>query len=204
MTRARKNAQRKSHTRTLRVMLAGFVAVGAMVLLYPFIPLILYYLGIEGKPDPARIASTLVPEGEERKDFNHLVIPKIGVSVPIVEGSSEAALDRGAWRIPETSTPEVGGNTVISAHRFRFLPPNNTTFYLLDKLEVGDEITVFWKGERYDYQVGESSVVDKSAVVIQEEKGDTRLTLFTCTPLFSTAQRLAIVAFPVDKGEIVQ
>lgn len=125
---------------------------------------------------------------------NMLYIPKIGVEINIVEGKDEKALFMGAWRIPGTSTPDAAGNMVIGGHRWRFKPPSKRTFYNLDKLEIGDKIIVQWAGQEYVYRVRETKIVKPEEVEILENTPDNILTLFTCTPLFSTKFRLVIIA----------
>ena len=71
-------------------------------------------------------------EAEYAVSPDRLLIPKIGVNAPIVESSNaNYGLSKGSWLVPNTSTPDKGGNTVITGHRFKYLPPNNLTFFLL-------------------------------------------------------------------------
>lgn len=129
-----------------------------------------------------------------RPPDNRLVIPKIGVNLPIVEGQNEdRALNRGAWRIPNSSNPLEGGNTVLSAHRFRYRPPSNLTLYLLDKVKAGDLMIVYWQGKEYDYRVSQTKIVPRENTDIAEPTQTAQLTVFTCHPLFSTAQRLVVI-----------
>jgi len=126
---------------------------------------------------------------------NYLVIPKIKVKVPIVQGkNADQALNKGAWLLPDGSQPEKGGNTIISGHRFKYLPPSNQTFYLLDKLSKGDLLTVFWQGKQYLYQVERTEVVEPENLSILAPSQESILTLFTCHPIFSEKQRLVVVA----------
>lgn len=128
---------------------------------------------------------------------NRLVIPKIGVDVAIVVSpNQEEALAKGIWHIPGTSFPDRGSNTVLSGHRFRFLS-GNRTLYLLDKLEKGDPIIIYWKGKEYDYVVTAEKIVGPRAVEILDPTDKPRLTIFTCSPLFSTKERLVLIAKPV-------
>lgn len=129
-----------------------------------------------------------------RPPDNRLVIPKIGVNLAIVEGqASDSALWKGAWRIPGSSTPKIGGNTVLSAHRFRYRPPSNLTLYLLDKVKRGDMMIVYWQGKEYDYRVTETKIVPRENTDIAEPTLTDQLTVFTCHPLFSTKERLVVV-----------
>lgn len=124
---------------------------------------------------------------------NRVVIPSIGVDMEIFEGPNEKTLDKGGiWRIPNTSTPDKGGNTVVSGHRWRYLPPSNSTLYLLDKVKDGEPVIVYWQGKEYDYRISGREVVDPTRVEILENTPEPRLTIFTCTPLYSTKQRLVL------------
>jgi len=134
-------------------------------------------------------------EGEiEVPDENRLVIPAIDVDVKIVEGYSDEVLTLGAWRRPNSSTPDAGGNTVITGHRFHYLPPNNKTFYNLDKLGKGDKLVVFWKKGRYVYTVSEIFEVTPDQVEIESNTEESVLTLYTCTPLWTSSKRLVVRA----------
>lgn len=126
---------------------------------------------------------------------SNLIIPKIGVNMPIAVTDNEATgLDRGAWLMPDTSTPDKGGNTAFAGHRFRYVPPSSKTFYLLDKLTIGDEVEVNWQGKTYLYEVKETKIVPPSAVEVLDTTARPTITLITCDPVFSTANRLIVRA----------
>ncbi|KKQ55803.1 MAG: hypothetical protein US74_C0023G0029 [Parcubacteria group bacterium GW2011_GWA2_38_13] len=131
---------------------------------------------------------------QQKPKQNMLYIPKIKVEINIVEGKNENALFSGAWRIPGTSTPDAGGNTVIGGHRWQFKPPSTRTFYNLDKVAVGDEIQVLWERKKYAYKIREIKIIKPEQIEILENTEDNILTLFTCTPLFSTKNRLVVIA----------
>lgn len=136
----------------------------------------------------AKVKSNAVPT------TNRLVIPKIGVDLPIAEGTNEEkALNLGAWRIPGSSVPPEGGNTVLSAHRFRYRPPSNLTLYLLDQVKPGDIMIIYWQGKEYDFQVRTTKVVPRTQTDIAEPTLTPQLTVFTCHPVFSTKNRLVVV-----------
>lgn len=199
------------HRRLLLVLSITVLVIGLGLLSYPFIPRIQYALF---RPAPLVPYETKLLEpgsgfAEElgalpetpRKPIpeeNRIVIPKIGVDVEIVEGKDQRVLSRGIWHIPDTSNPAAGGNTVLSGHRFQYLPPSSKTLYLLDKLENGDLIIVYWEGVEYDYRVNGQAVVNPTQTEILENTPDNRLTLFTCTPLFSTSKRLVIFSEQVS------
>jgi sortase A len=130
---------------------------------------------------------TLKPKPVE----NTLVIPKIGVDSSIVEGNDAFSLNRGIWRRPKTSTPDKGGNTVLTGHRYMYTSGPNT-FYSLDEMKVGDKFIVFWKGVEYDYEVYDVFVVTPDKIEIEANTKDPIVTLYTCTPIWTAKERLVV------------
>jgi len=126
-------------------------------------------------------------------DDNRLVIPSISLDEPIVEGQSLSVIGLGgAWRRPNTSTPDKGGNTVLVGHRFSFSDP--ATFYHLDKINVGERFAVWWDRQEYIYEVFETIIVPASAVEIEGRTDQPVLTLYTCTPIWTATNRLVVKA----------
>jgi len=120
---------------------------------------------------------------------DRVYIPKIGVNVPLNAGGAEA-LEQGSWhRFPERGDPETGGNFIVSAHRFSLgATPGQTRqkspFYHIDKLAVGDQIIVDFKGKRYGYEVTSHNEVKPTQTEIEApiEDGELpKMTLYTCT-----------------------
>lgn len=209
-------------TITIRTARAILLALSVMIALYlvllPFYPLVKFKLfgGFVGGSGPAELsvaadapkndrvqpasttptAENKTPRPEKTAEIkDRIIIPKIGVNAPIIVSKSEKyGLNHGAWLVPDTSTPEKGSNTVITGHRFKYLPPNNLTFYLLDKLSVGDEINITWRDKKYGYKVASTKVVPATEVSILEPTAEPTLTVFTCDPIYSTKNRLVVVA----------
>ena len=112
----------------------------------------------------------------------------------IVESNdANYGLSKGSWRVPNSSTPDKGGNTVITGHRFKYLPPNNLTFYHFDKLEEGDIFSIIWEKKYYYYRIKEVKIVSKTELSILEPTKEPIVTLFTCHPIYSTEKRLVII-----------
>ncbi len=152
----------------------------------------------EIKKETAQIINHL-PKNTNVSKANRIIIPKIGVNSPIIESNNaKYALNRGAWHTPTTSTPDKGSNMVISGHRYKYLPPNNLTFYLLDKLVVGDMMSVQWQGIDYYYRVKQTKIVEPTEVSILNPTAATTLTVYTCDPIYSQEHRLVVI------GELVE
>ena len=118
----------------------------------------------------------------------------MGVDTEILEGDVNTMLWKGVVRMSVGSTPDKGGNTIITAHRYLYRPPNPKTFFLLDKLTKGDIITIYWQNKKYQYKVRESKVVEPDEISILHNTPHPQLTLFSCTPLFTSKQRLVVIA----------
>jgi len=188
------------------ILQAGAIGLIIYVIFLPAYPTVKYEL-TQNKPEYAAEAKDAtstkekveevknhLPQAEYAVSPNRIIIPKIGVNAPIVESdNANYGLSRGSWRVPESSTPDKGSNTVITGHRFKYLPPNNLTFYLLDKLEPGDVFSVIWNEKDYYYRVRENKIVDKTEISILNSTKESVVTLFTCHPIYSTEQRLVVV-----------
>lgn len=146
----------------------------------------------------------LVPKSSE---FS-IIIPKIGANQIVIpnvdpENSDEyyEALTHGIAHAKGSNFPGQGGTTYLFAHSadvFWNLGRYNADFYLLKDLEVGDEITVIFNGERYNYEVTEKKVVDPSeAAYLTSERGvGEELILQTCWPPGTSWKRLLVFAKP--------
>lgn len=154
-------------------------------------------------PKPINIKTLPKPTGDR------VYIPKIGVNVALATGGAEA-LDKGSWhRYPERGDPVGGGNFIISAHRFSLgITPGQTRekspFYHINKLAVGDQIIVDYKGKRYGYQVTSHTEVKPTQTEIEaplKSGEDPHMTLYTCTFKGETDGREVYYAKPL--GEVV-
>lgn len=135
-------------------------------------------------------------------------IPKIGVSQYVVEGVNVDDLRKGPGHYPTTQMPGHEGNTAIAGHRTTYGAP----FGDLDQLAVGDEISVQTPSQgSFTYKVTEQKVVDPSEVSVLDPTPDparpghdlATLTLTTCNPKYSAAQRLIIKAqLQVPPGQV--
>jgi sortase A len=127
------------------------------------------------------------PEGEA---VAIIKIPKIGVEKRIVQGVSLPQLKKGPGHYPSTPMPGQPGNAAIAGHRTTYGAP----FFNLEELAKGDPILVTTLQGRFVYEVSEVRIVKPSQVDVLSKTEDNRLTLTTCNPRFSAAQRLIVVA----------
>lgn len=130
---------------------------------------------------------------EEVSTIKNVIVPSIGVDGQIVQGDSVELLKEGFWHRPDSSTPDKGGNTVITGHRFLYTS-GPKTFYHLDKVEVGDQVKVEWEGRDYYYEVFDTLEVTPDTIQIEDNTEESILTMYTCAPLWSSTRRLVVRA----------
>jgi sortase A len=125
-------------------------------------------------------------------------IPRLGKSFHyvIIEGVSIADLRKGPGHYPGTAMPGQIGNFVVSGHRTTYLAPFNK----LGELHGGDKILIDTRANQYVYKVTSTKVVQPSDVAVaapvpeRPKANPTKrlITLTTCNPKYSAAQRLII------------
>jgi len=134
-----------------------------------------------------------------------IVIPKIGANAPVISHVNAAdkdeylkALKLGVAHAQGTAFPGEGGHIFLFAHSTDYIwnvGTYNAVFYLLYKLEIGDEVNIFYNGQRFIYQVTGKQIIDPSEVQYLTRKTDSEfLTLQTCWPPGTTAKRQLIFA----------
>ncbi len=146
------------------------------------------------KEDSIENVSSDVETANLEAKGTYLQIDSIEVYGQVVDGTSQDSMFRGFWHFPLSSTPGKRGNTVIFGHRFDRYPPDPQTFFNLDKIVVGDKVKIIQKDDSIDYTVVQIKVVEKNDKSVLQDFGDYRLTLITCTPLWTSEQRLVIIA----------
>lgn len=109
------------------------------------------------------IAATL-PKTHQAATENRLVIrtADLSINAPIVHGVEPEQLLAGVGWDPASSKPGQQGRVVMSGHRFwPHSSPWATVFFSLDRLKIGDYITVTYDGQEYRYRVTETWNVPK-------------------------------------------
>ncbi|MFH1955802.1 MAG: sortase [Patescibacteria group bacterium] len=134
-----------------------------------------------------------------------IVIEKIGVSAPIIinvdvtnSGKYTEALRSGVAHAKGSALPGANGNTFLFAHssiNFWELGKYATVFNLLGKLEAGDIIVLFYKENRFDYEVIDKRIVAGfNTLPLLRQTTSPVLTLQTCDPPGTTLNRLIVTA----------
>jgi sortase A len=119
-------------------------------------------------------------------------IPKIGLDDIVVNGIGRDDLRKGPGHYPATPLPGQQGNSAIAGHRTTYGAP----FGNLDQISTGDEVRLRTLQGFFTYRVFQQLVVDPSnvAVLDPDPARPATLTLTTCNPKYSAAQRLVVKA----------
>lgn len=116
-----------------------------------------------------------------------LHLPTIGQTLVVVEGAEEAQLDKGPGRLAGTAALGSPGNTALAGHRYPGV------FWNLDLIEAGDPVVVETADSWLVYRAVRTVIVepvDEAVLSAPAPAGPSVLTLITCEPKLSTAQRL--------------
>lgn len=131
-----------------------------------------------------------------------LKVPKIGLETVVVQGVGREELKKGPGHFPDCKAgpgtrecvddakyPGEPGNVPISGHRTTYGAP----FFRLNELEKGDVIDFISGRARYRYKVREQKIVDPTTGFREvQQHGRDEVTLTTCHPRFTAAQRMVI------------
>jgi len=135
----------------------------------------------------ARREAAEVPTGAA---IGRLVIPKIGVSYDVVQGTDTASLERGPGHYPSTALPGLGQTVAIAGHRTTYLAP----FRNINELGAGDRVELQMPYASFTYVVQYDKVVTPNAWWVTHNVGYDRLVLSACNPLYSANQRIVVFA----------
>jgi sortase A len=145
---------------------------------------------LQQAPPPPATPGVALPPTPEGDAVAIIEIPKINVSKAVVQGVGVEDLKKGPGHYPQTPMPGQKGNAAIAGHRTTYGHP----FYDVDALKPGDDIFISTREGKFQYKVDHSMNVDPHDVAVLDATPDNLLTLTTCTPRFSAAQRLIVVS----------
>ncbi len=149
--------------------------------------------GLSCAYDYQKASFQLADYGLPDEIFGVLSIPAIDLKTPIYLGATEQHMANGAAHLSQTSLP-IGGmdtNCVIAGHRGY---GGASYFRYLDRLHVGDRVSITNLWETLTYRVCEIRVIDPSDVEeILIQPGRELLTLLTCHPYASGGRQRYVV-----------
>jgi sortase A len=109
--------------------------------------------------------------------IGRMEIPRLSLSVIVMEGTTTTTLRHAAGHIEGTALPGQPGNVGISGHRDTFFRP-------LRHIEPNDLITLTTLAGEFRYRVLSSQVVPPDDVAVLDPSPTEILTLVTCYPFY--------------------
>jgi sortase A len=125
---------------------------------------------------------------------SRIVIPSIDVDAPIVGGVTWEDLKKGVGHLPGSANPGERGNMYLAAHNDIF----GEIFRYLDKMELGDEFTVYSGDQAHRYVVTSKRVIEPTDVSVMYPTTEPIATLQTCYPYLVDTHRLVVVGELAD------
>lgn len=165
--------------------------------------------GARGPPPSAAAEEVEEPEGDADQDGAAVpgeAVAKLEFERPgsdqrpvsdeplfVVDDVDREALTRGPGHYPDTAGPGEDGNFAVAGHRTTYGSP----FFSLEELSDGDEIHITDRsGREHVYEFAAREIVSPGERwVLAEDPLDTErptVTLTTCHPRFSAAQRMVV------------
>jgi len=117
------------------------------------------------------------PALKEGDVLGRIEIPRLGMSVAVLQGTSARILRLGAGHIDGTALPGEPGNTGIAGHR-------DTFFRALKGIRPDDEIQLQTATGLLRYKVDWVKVVAPDDVGVLAPSTESTLTLVTCYPFY--------------------
>lgn len=151
---------------------------------------------------------------------NRILIPRLGKNIPLLDvhhdiGASFTEmhevfmeeLKHGIVRYPGTARPGEAGNAFIFWHSSNYpwvKSDYNDVFALLDTLQEGDEIIVYYNQKKFLYRVTDRAVVKPGDVAVLNARDPNKkeISLMTCWPIGTTLERLIIFGELVDTSSL--
>ena len=132
----------------------------------------------EGTPQPVSVTSPKVaPAAAAGGLIGRIEIPRLLLSVVVVEGVDKTSLRRAVGHIPGTALPGEAGNVGLAGHRDTFFRP-------LKDLKIKDEIQFSTLKGNFKYEVESLRIVEPDNVGVLAPSGENVLTLVTCYPFY--------------------
>jgi sortase A len=151
----------------------------------------------------ARRARTFASSLHDGEAIGRIRIPSIGLSMVVVQGTSEGDLAKGPGHYDtasgqNTALPGQGGVIAIAGHRTTFLHP----FRYVNDLKPGDNIYLEMPYGTFRYRVYYQKIVTPTDWSILRKRPYEKLVLSACHPLYSASHR--IVTFARLEGSSIQ
>ena len=142
---------------------------------------------------PGRLSEPhILAEGDV---IGEMQVPRLGLSVMVVQGDSHASLRHAVGHLAKSALPGEWGNVALAGHRDTFFRP-------LRDIRVGDEIRLKTPEHNFEYLVESIEVVAPTDIQVLEPSSGHDLTFITCFPFYYVGpapKRFVVRAREVDR-----
>jgi sortase A len=184
-------------TRLLRAACYFFLAFGVLALGYAGFVFAdsNAYQAIEIKKfeQPGRLSEPhILAEGDV---IGEMQVPRLGLSVMVVQGDSHASLRHAVGHLAKSALPGEWGNVTLAGHRDRYFRP-------MRDIHLGDEVRFKTLEHNFEYVVESIEVVAPSDIQVLGVFTGHDLTLITCFPFYYVGpapKRFVVRAREVEK-----
>jgi LPXTG-site transpeptidase (sortase) family protein len=118
------------------------------------------------------------PPSHDKPDhelIGRLEVPRLKLSVMVVDGDDAATLKIAAGHLPDTPLPWEFGNSAVAGHRDSFFRP-------LSDIKLNDGLILMTQHGEFHYAVSSLRVVAPNDLTVLRQDGRSSLTLVTCYP----------------------
>jgi sortase A len=144
--------------------------------------------------DVSREATRFRLASDDGDAIARLRVPRLGLSLVLVNGTNSRDLRRGPGRHMDTFMPGEGELVYVAGHRTTYGAP----FSDIDRLEPGDMLSVELPYGSVEYRVTRYRIVDDNDLSVLESTGREELVLQACHPRFFANERYLVYARPVS------
>jgi sortase A len=127
------------------------------------------------------------------RPIGRIRVPRMGLDMVVVDGTSESALEKGPGRYFGSAMPGQDRLVYIAGHRTTYLAP----FSKIDQLRKGDRITLEMPYATFVYRVTGYRIVPAGDLRVLRSPDHELLELQACHPRFSASHRYIAYALPV-------
>ncbi len=174
--------------------------------------------------DASRLLGNISLDGIAASKFevapyeNRIIIPRLGKNIPLVDVFHDLDADyikmheifmeelrKWVVRYPGTARPGEEGNVFIFGHSSNYpwvKSQYNDIFALLDTLENGDDVVIFYNQKKFVYRITDRAIVKPGDMKALESRDPQKkeLALMTCWPIGTTLERIILFGQLVEDG----
>lgn len=141
-----------------------------------------------------------IKQEKTKKEVNYIAIleiPKINLKKGLVDKNSKNNnVDKNIYTLKESTFPNDENNSHI------FLASHSGNSYIsffknLKKLDIGDDVILYYKNIKYKYQILKKYEIDKTGTITLNQTKTSDITLITCVS--GTDKQLVLIAQLVNE-----